>query len=117
MSRSPGTSAFWISQVRIVGCQRQPLRWRRTLIVFLSHTKSGREIICAIVLTGACMVTWTGIIALLYPFLVCWRCPVDYDHERLDATGFAGQVPLRGRVPGLARGRPLAEWGALSPLL
>src|SRR5690606_4672484 len=59
----------------------------------------------------------SGIIALLHRILVCWRCPVDCGHERLDAARSAGQVPLRGQMPGLARGRPLAEWGALSPLL
>src|SRR5690606_9890368 len=35
-----------------------------------------------------------GIIALLHSILVCWRCPVDCGHERLDAARSAGQVPL-----------------------
>src|SRR5690606_19001551 len=34
------------------------------------------------------------IIALPHRILVCWRCPVDCGHERLDTARSAGQVPL-----------------------
>src|SRR5690606_34560012 len=34
------------------------------------------------------------ITALPHRILVCWRCPVDGNHARLDAARSAGQVPL-----------------------